>query len=194
MLEAGVGAVRVVRALGFLTAIVWLTAAGHILGGGAASPAGVAALAFLAWPAALAGSRRRRRLRHLLPALGIGQFAGHGVLDFFSAAGAAPGPCAVSGAHHALHVGCAPGVAGDTPMASMGLSMAAAHVLAALVLAVLISRGEAALWRVVDLVMPCPPRLVPLRPSRRTGHVAVALRPLPRLGIAVPARGPPVAI
>lgn len=203
MLEAGVGAVRVVRALGFLAAVVWLTAAGHTLGGGEASPAGVAALAFLAWPVALAGSRRQRRLRHLLPVLAVGQLAGHGLLDFFAAGGSALGACEVSGGHHALHLGCAPELGGDAalavmaPMPSMtttGLGMAAMHLLAALALALLLARGEVVLWSVIDRVLHRVPRLAPLEARLDRPTFDVALRPLLRLRIVVPARGPPVVV
>ena len=192
MLDAGGGAVRLLRALGFVAAIVSLTSAGHITGGGEASLVGVAALVLLAWPAALLASRRQRQVRHLLPTLAIGQSVGHGVLGFFSA-GDAVVACTTSGVHHVVHLACLPHPAGHGGMAPMGLLMGGAHLVAALVLAIALARGEAVLWRLVDLVLPTLPRVARRVTTRVRVSADVALRrSQPLVGLA-PGRGPPVS-
>lgn len=191
---AGVGALRVLRALVFLAIAMALTTAGHVVGGGSVSGVAVLALAVVSWPVALLGSRRQRGVRHLFPALLAGQLAGHAVLAFLASAGtSAATACAASAGHHAhVVLEC-----GDPTVAAVtahghASAMTGTHVAAALLLAVVMARGEALLWRVVDLVVPTLPRLrtpaVEVVPAR----FVVRARPRRRFLIVMPGRGPPV--
>lgn len=195
MVDPGRGGMRALRAFVFLAVATGLTVVGHVLGGGSVSTLGVAALAVVVWPVALVGSARQRRVRHLLPALALGQFAGHAVLGYVDAAvgslSAGTG-CAPAGALHGhLLLDCT-----GSAMAMNGHvgtpAMTVAHLGAAVVLAVVLARGEALLWQVLALAVPVLPRLAPpvvehlratfvVRPSLRGLDVAV-----------VPGRGPPV--
>jgi hypothetical protein len=122
MLAAGSGAVRVIRALAFVATVVLVTTVGHEWAGGSTSPVGVAALAAASWPVALLGTGRRRRFRHLFPALAAGQLVGHGVLTFFSGATTAALTCSSAAADHvhALTSGCLRVAASTTPAAMPG--------------------------------------------------------------------------
>ncbi|GAA6524698.1 hypothetical protein [Intrasporangium sp. DVR] len=196
MVEPGTGAVRALRALVFLAIATALSLAGHVLGGGSASLVGVGALVVLTWPLALLGSRRQRGVRHLFPVLVAGQLAGHVVLAYLGSALTNTSPAAGCTTVHAHHgpplLDCGQAAAatsghGATP------TMTVAHLGAALVLAVVLARGEALLWRVVDLAVPVLPRLRPLviRPLRAAFVVHRGLR---GIDVAVvPGRGPPVA-
>ena len=71
------------------------------------------------------------------------------------------------------------------------VGMALAHLAAALLLAALLARGEALLWRVLGAILRRAPRLAPVRPSPLLGVHRVA-RIAPRhLVLVVPGRGPP---
>ena len=196
MLEAGVGGVRVLRALVFLAVAVSLTISGHAIGGGSISGAAVVVLALLVWPVALLGSRRQRSVRHLLPVLVAVQLAGHAVIAFFSTAatGASAGTCVTHLTHHGHVVLDCDTSAATASMTAHGSTpaMTAAHLGAALVLSVVLARCEALLWRVVDLVVPNLPRL---RPIDIDVLVAVGLlrrwQPQRHL-VIVSGRGPPV--
>jgi len=198
MMEAGVGALRVLRVLVFVSLATSLTIAGHVLGGGSASFGAVVALAALSWPIALLGSRRQRGVRQLFPTLAAAQVGGHAVLAFFGGAGSGAGSsCATGTGHHGHPVlDCADplgaaamthGAHGVTP------TMTVAHVAAALALSILLAHGEAILWRVVTLATPSLPRLAPL--DLDVLPVAFLLgRRSGRRDLALPTgRGPPVA-
>ena len=92
-----------------------------------------------------------------------------------------PFPAAVAGSAHAAHLAPSAG-------------MLTAHVVATVVLAVLLSRAEAALWHVVRALLPrlpgavLPVVLPPRLPAHDDAPVLVGLVPLPLGG-----RAPPVA-
>lgn len=126
---------------------------------------------------------------------------GHGGLASASDATAVAGCLAGAGpAGHAAH-----GVAGlDGPALSAGgtghgAGMLAAHVVATLVVALLVARGEAALWaaaRALVAVLPVEPATVPLAressvSTRRTPRGAGACSGAQRHATAAPRRGPP---
>jgi hypothetical protein len=71
--------------------------------------------------------------------------------------------------------------------------MLATHVVAAGLIALLLAKGEAVLWRVLDLVLAIRPHLVV--PLTAVVRIAPAVRALPSLHLAsaIPARGPPAA-
>ena len=156
----------------------------------------MAALAVLTWPVAALGSGRQRGVRHLFPALAVGQLAGHAVLACVGSAvaGAASGSgCTTAAVHHGhLLLDCSGSFGAMGGHVSMS-TMTGAHLGAALVLSVLLARGETVLWRAVDLAVPVLPRLAP--PVVETaGPFTFLLRGWP-LGLdvaVVPGRGPPV--
>ena len=196
MLDAGVGGVRVLRALVFLAMATTLTISGHVIGGGSVSGAAVVALALLGWPVALLGSRRQRGVRHLFPVLVASQLAGHAVIAFFAgaAAGASAGTCTTQPGHHGhMALDCGEPVA-VASMAAHGSTpaMTAAHLGAALVLALVLARGEAFLWRVVDVVVPDLPRLRRVDIDVLGPVVLVRRWQLQRHLVIVSGRGPPV--
>ena len=214
MVGAGSGALRLLRALAFVATTVLLTVTGHAWAGGSVSPAAMAVLAAVCWPVALMGSARERRIRHLVPAFAVGQLVGHGVLTFFSGAATTALACAGDASHrvHALTSGCLQadaltstalsGSAGPSDRAGIaGMAapapgwsaavMALAHLAAALLLAALLARGEAVLWRVLGAILRRAPRLAPVRPSPLLGvHRGARIAPR-HLVLVVPGRGPP---
>ena len=213
MVGAGSGALRLLRALVFVATTVLLTVLGHAWAGGSLSGAALVGLSAMCWPVALLGSARERRVRHLFPALALGQVVGHGVLTFFAGTTGAALACAGDAAHrvHALTSGClqpdavtsastaVPGMPGMTGMAATAApgsgaaaaSMVLAHLVAALLLAALLARGEALLWRVLGAILRRAPRLAPVRPSPLLGvHRGARIAPR-HLVLVVPGRGPP---
>lgn len=198
MVEAGVGALRVLRVLVFVSLATSLTIAGHVLGGGSASLGAVVALAALSWPVALLGSRRQRGVRALFPALALAQAGGHAVLAFFGGAGSGTASsCDTATGHHGhLVLDCAdPLGAAAMTHGAHGLSptMTVAHVAAALALALLLAHGETLLWRVVMLATPTLPRLDPLDLAILPIAFLLARRPVRRDVVVLSGRGPPVA-
>lgn len=200
MTSPGRGAVRVVRATVLTGLVILLTAAAHRLGGGEAPGLlSLAVLALGAWPVALLSTGRRLRPTALLAGLGAGQVLGHGLLAWLGGA-AVSGPASIECLTHAAHErfgrGCldtslTPAVSAHAHQPSPGGWMLGAHVLATVIAALLVARGEQVLWRVLDLVLRTVPvlvRPVALRPVRA---VAVQLVPArPRLDVRA-SRGPP---
>lgn len=190
----GVGALRVLRALVFLAVAMGLTIAGHVVGGGSVSGVAVLALAAVWWPVALLGSRRQRGVRHLFPALLAGQLVGHAVLAYLGGVGTSVATaCATSIAHHGhVVLDCGePAVAAVTAHGHAS-TMTGAHAAAALLLALAMARGEALLWRVVDLVAPTLPRLCPLAVEAVPATFIVRARTRRRFRVVMRGRGPPV--
>lgn len=195
MVGAGVGVVRALRALVFLAVTVALTTAGHVVGGGTVSVGGVTALVVVAWPVALLGSSRQRGIRHLFPALGAVQLAGHALLGFLSGSGGSAGlGCSAPLGHHGHRaLECGEPLVGVVSGSAHSPAMTGAHLLAALALALVLAKGEALLWRVLDLVVPALPRVA--RGLDRVVRPTFLLRGTPRGArpLVVLGRGPPVA-
>ncbi len=202
----GRGGVRVLRALVFVAASLTLTVAAHVAGGGSWAPAGLVVTAALVWPVALLGSASQRRVVHLAPTLALGQVGGHLALCAFQ--GSAPASLSLSCVTHAAHVrhplaGCPTGVeamqmAGLTSDAGAMLlpsaSMVATHLVATVLTALVLARGEQALWQVLDLVLPHLPHLLPRRLTT-PGPAWAALLTVATGGVAVTvARGPPATV
>lgn len=205
MTRPGEGAARLLRALAFVAAALTLTVSAHVLGGGAPSTAGILVTAALVWPAAVLGSASRRRVRHLAPTLVLSQLAGHVALTVFhpaSAAGSLTWSCAGHGAHgRNLSAACqASGPVGHVHggVVEAGLSvptlpMIALHVGATVLTALVLARGERALWHVVALVRRPLPRIEARRPATRPALLALIGGPASRRLGVTPGRGPPVA-
>ncbi|KQU70769.1 hypothetical protein [Phycicoccus sp. Root101] len=186
MVSAGAGALRLTRALGLAVAAYGLSLAAHLVGGGSApSPAGTGVLLFVTWWACVLVTHRRLGRVALVSVLALSQVLLH---QAFLVAGTA-GSCVTVVHAHAGHlvdgastVCSAAGMNGMGPMSHQGPSgaaMVAAHVLAAVLLALVLARGEAAVWFLAGLVWPTPPAAAQLPAARRP------LTVLPRLLLAV---------
>jgi hypothetical protein len=71
--------------------------------------------------------------------------------------------------------------------------MTLAHLLTAGVLAGVLARGEALLWRVVDLVVPVVPHVNAFVTASPRPAFLVARAPRSIMVLVLPGRGPPVA-
>jgi hypothetical protein len=120
------GPLRIVRALVVAAACVGTTLSAHLFGGGMAPPARVL---LLIWAAvallAYAASGRRWTVGRLVLVFGLAQLVLHPVFDL---------------------------AGGMRPMASTDTAMLAAHGVAALVLAVVMARGDTVLWRTAEVI------------------------------------------
>lgn len=208
VIDAGTGATRMLRALVFTAAAVALTAGGHVVGGGQAPVSGLAILALLAWPAALLASSRRVTAPALFVGIGAAQVVGHllmtGLGHAASTSTSAVAAC-LSLNDHAVHTAssvCASsGPAGVAAMEGMpvmtsmapSLTMVVSHLVSVTVLAFVLGRGEAVLWRVLDAVLPRLPHPVAPPAATRRGLVSsVSLRLHRHLLLLDPRRGPPL--
>jgi hypothetical protein len=208
MTTPGAGPTRLVRAAVLTALVVALTIAAHRLGGGA-SPAifALVALTALLWPVALLATRRRLGPVGLLVGLGAGQLLGHGLLGWLAGPGVSGTSASVSleCLQHAAHQRASTACLGDPAVAEAlaagqahahgqqvtGLLMLAAHLLATVVAALLVARGEQVLWRLIDLVLRALPVLLTPVGARRPRPAATLLVPA-RADLAVrPGRGPP---
>jgi hypothetical protein len=148
------------RALTVTGMILGLAATAHTAGGGGLPAPGVLALlaALVLLPVTIL-ARRRLGLGVIAASLGAGQLALHAAFTAF------PGPvdhCASSGMVHEHHqvtavAGCMAGT-GSTAMHPADLvpvpAMTAAHLAAVGLTALLLARGEAALWRMLAWLAP----------------------------------------
>jgi hypothetical protein len=182
--------VRVVRLAAFAVAATVLALAAHVLAGGR-PPALLPTLAAIVLPggAALALSRRRRRLVEITVTLGAVQLMLH---EVFSAGPADPAGTGSAGIGHLGHVGM-------TPNAWMPVTHAGAVLLTALLLA----HGEHVLhllqtwWHAVPAACRAVPVAVVVRPRCRPVPVTGGPRPvlISRWACApVVRRGPPVPV
>jgi hypothetical protein len=191
------------RSSAVATVILALAAGAHLAGGGEL-PAPAILLAVLALTAL--GSTTATRLRLGFPAmaalLGCGQLALHQLFTAFAppAAGTAPAAVDPHGAHLSGAGILAPGAAHLHEAApASGPLMLAAHALATLGCALLLAKGEAALWALAAWLRPLaalpqavapddgPPALAPFRPF------AAPLRPWRNLR-QDSRRGPPSVV
>ncbi|GAA1427152.1 hypothetical protein GCM10009616_03520 [Microlunatus lacustris] len=189
------GRVRVLRAGVLGTSSLGLALADQLAAGGhAPPPALLAVCAGLLGLTAVTATARRVRLPLLLGLLGGQQVLLHLALD----AGAGAATCGGVDPHVGHAAGavlrCAPG--DSAAMAMPGWPMLLAHLLAAAATALLLLRGEQALWALADRVV----RAATAAPSARRPRAAVLRAPRPRTVVAVaplsPAapRGPPVLV
>ncbi|MGO4131204.1 hypothetical protein AB4Y78_12240 [Janibacter sp. RAF52] len=120
--------------------------------------------------------------------LGLTQAVVHALLS----ASEHPPVCAsAGGGHHGMVTTCADGSMGHSP----GAAMLLAHAVAALLLALVLARGEDAVWFVAGLLRPCLPTVTRLRVPSLRSPAPEPWGGLPRsvtvLG-GVGRRGPPV--
>ncbi|RAX46409.1 hypothetical protein DQ354_05685 [Arthrobacter sp. AQ5-06] len=177
------------RAASLSTGVLTLAAGAHVAGGGDLPSPGIL-LAVLALTALAATTATRLRLNFpaMLTVLGAGQFILHEAFTAFSSSGTAVS-AAASGLHntHLAHA-AAPVIAGTGHVhdsGSAGILMLLAHALATAACALLLAKGEAALWALAAWLRPLvrlpeavtpddgtppavagPPAVLPLRPWR----------------------------
>ncbi|MCO4237472.1 hypothetical protein [Pseudarthrobacter raffinosi] len=177
------------RAASLSTGILTLAAGAHVAGGGDLPAPGIL-LAVLALTVLAATTATRLRLNFpaMLTVLGAGQFILHEAFTVFSSSGTAVS-AAASGLHNAHLAGAAAPVIAATghvhDAGSAGILMLLTHALATGACALLLAKGEAALWalaawlrplvRLPEAVTPdagtpravtAPPAVLPLRPWR----------------------------
>lgn len=187
------GAVRLVRALAWTATAIGLSTGAHVIGGGALPAHGTMAVIglLLLWSGLLL-TRWRLGRATLTLSLGISQAIVHAVLTAAEAAPALPG-CTPSGGHHPT-LSCA---AEASTQHHTGTAMLLAHAVAALLLALLLARGEDALWAIAGLLWPSLPTVHSPSARDRTAFVPVHegehRQAVPTLG-GVGRRGPPVGL
>jgi hypothetical protein len=189
------GATRIARAAAFGVATLTLAIGAHVMAGGALPSLMV--LMSLALPltvGALILTRRRCGPLLLLGSLAAAQVLLHETLGVLAGHAPAGLASAQPGAGHGAHVLLFGPMAAHTTSAmdsGMGaalpgtggwsITMTAAHVLATVVTALLLARGEQALWQLVARLLPrlpCIPRLFSCGPRRASVLLSVpALRP-----------------
>ncbi|MCO4254865.1 hypothetical protein [Pseudarthrobacter cellobiosi] len=177
------------RAASLSTGVLTLAAGAHAAGGGDLPAPGIL-LAVLALTVLAATTATRLRLNFpaMLGVLGAGQFILHEAFTAFSSAGAAMSTAA-SGLHNTHFAGAAAPVIAATghvqDSGSAGILMLLTHALATGACALLLAKGEAALWAVAAWLRPLvrlpeavtpdagtpravpgPPAVLPLRPWR----------------------------
>ncbi|ADX75161.1 hypothetical protein Asphe3_40950 (plasmid) [Pseudarthrobacter phenanthrenivorans Sphe3] len=147
--EMSAGVLRLVRPL-LVAGTVWLFAAGaHVLGGGTLPAAEISVALFaLVLAAVTLVLGRQWSLGRIAGVVGVGQVLLHEAFSFLSrqtSCGTSPH----GGGHHAVQAGACLAQAPEPLLhADTGLSMSLAHLLAAAATAIMLSRAEAALWRV----------------------------------------------
>jgi hypothetical protein len=205
------GRVRVARASVLGGTSLLLATGAHVLGGGSLPGVGVLLVAgMLLGLLAAVLTARRVRLPALLALLGVQQLALH---ELFGLAAAAPA-CTPTASAYAAHGGHAAHLAGGADplvsscvgaaagMATMSGApawvMTAAHVVAVLVTAWVLARGEAWLWRTVARVAAAAglavgrPALSSPRRRQPVGRVVTTCRNAVRSAAAP--RGPPLVL
>jgi hypothetical protein len=181
------GLLRLLRALAVAAVVLGLSAAAHVLGGGALPGAAeLAALGTATTGFAWVLARWRSTPAGLLAVLTGAQLALHRALD---ALGPMPAPA------HPMPMPMAPA---HEPMAPAHEPMVLAHVAATVLLALLLARGEDALWALwawwvplAGLLLVAAPGPVPRPAVAVPSALPVGRRPV--LLAADPRRGPPVA-
>jgi hypothetical protein len=184
------GWVRLARAGIFGGSSLLLATAGHTVGGGALPGAGLLALTGVGSAlVAVSLTARRVRFTALLAVLSVEQVLLHLVFHAATAAGGCA-ELAMPGHPMAASTVCGPAVSGS---AAYGWSMLLGHVVAVVITAWRLARGERWLWRAVDRVH----AYASVRPSRlrRAQSVSIAVRAATRTRFTwLPAspRAPPV--
>ncbi|MEQ4520068.1 hypothetical protein ABLI39_11985 [Pseudarthrobacter sp. B907] len=162
------------RAAMVATTIVVLAAAAHVVGGGQLpAPAILAAFFALTGLASTAATRLKLNVPAMTSLLGAGQVVLHEAFAAFSTPVAGVGPLGAPGHHDGvvpLLVPSAGPLQSHALDSALALTMFAGHALATLVCALLLARGEDALWQLaawlrplVQLPSPVTPRPVALR-------------------------------
>ncbi|MGG5173298.1 hypothetical protein ACQR35_14180 [Pseudarthrobacter sp. J1738] len=195
---------RFLRTCVITAAVLGLAAGAHAAAGGHLPPAAVMTLLTVL---VMAPVMALSRYRLSLPAIGGILAAGQGLLHLaFTGLSSLDGHCAPAGVaahtHHqtfaipdcALAASTAAAAAGDDMAAGAGAAMTAAHVLATAVTALILARGEAALWQLRAWLRPLAGILHPVSmpPTPRIPALRSATAPIPAASTS-PAqpRGPP---
>lgn len=186
------------RAVALSTGVLTLAAGAHVAGGGGLPSSGIL-LAVLALTVLGATTITRLRLSFpaMLTVLGAGQFILHGAFTAFSSSGPAASPLTpgLHGGHLAAAItglaidSAAPVIAASGHVhdsgSAVGILMLLTHALATAACALLLAKGEAALWALAAWLKPLvrlpeavtpddgmppavsgPPTVLPLRPWR----------------------------
>jgi hypothetical protein len=184
------GAARLARATAFGVATLALAAGAHVAGGGGLPS--MTMLALLAIPvtvAAMALTARRCGPVLLLSSMAGAQFLLHETLTTLTAqvpgdlSGQMSAASAAMGGHAMAHA------------EGWSVSMTAAHVVASVVTALLLSRGEQALWQLVSRLLPAlpgQPLLLGCRPLQTAVLVSVRTLAPSLVSGGLGLRGPPV--
>lgn len=194
------GVPRVVRVAVLGGTSLVLACAAHMVGGGQLPSAGVLIVAgILIGLVAVTSTTRRCRTGALLGLLAVQQFILHLVFEASAAAGCGV-MSEVAGHHAAMSAHAAPACmmtsAADT-MSMPGWAMWVGHLVATLLTALLLARGEAWLWRVADQVITAA-TAAPSHRQARQRRPPVAVEPFspatPRAYTPADPRGPPQLI
>ncbi|MCX6499161.1 MAG: hypothetical protein NTU93_10210 [Arthrobacter sp.] len=186
------------------TTIVTLAAAAHVVAGGQLpAPAILLAVLALTGLVTTAATRLKLRLPAMAGLLGAGQLALH---EAFTAFGVTVSPPGTSGAavpaHHTALIPL-PVPADHLRMheldSALALSMFAGHALATLACAVLLAKGEDALWQLAAWLRPLVQLPAPVTPRPAAAPVVTAR---PRAAVPLPwrnlrrdcRRGPPAVV
>jgi hypothetical protein len=203
MMSPDAGLLRLARASGFGLVAFSLSLTAHVAGGGQL-PSAMASLVLLGaccWVSVFLTWRRLGRLAAVI-ALGVMQVLLHAALMLASAAGACT---AMMSGHPHLSTAtamaapvCLPGPAHEPSHAggwpAMGMTLA--HAAAAVLLGVLLSRADRAVWFLATLRLWAPPADVRVSPPVAAAPLVPAVPAWCRSHIAllgVRRRGPPVA-
>lgn len=195
---------RLLRGSAATAVVLCLSMGAHVAGGGMLpEPALLALLGALTLAAVMAASRRSFRTVPLLALLGAGQMALHEAFAVLSV----PVACTpVSGSHHGTGISgsgisCAPLEAAAHVHTTAGpvpaLALLAAHVAATVATAVVLARGEDALWATAAWLRPLfqIPAPLPVRTPFSLSYADAA--PGPRIRLHCPPRllrGPPAGL
>lgn len=202
------GRLRLLRAGTLAVVMISLAALAHVLGGGALPGGGVlAVLLGLVLVTCLVASGRRLEGLSIGAILGGGQLALHEAFALLGTTGADAASLGhvVGSGHHAVlvthagqpgsDVGAAHAVGGGHD--HLSLTMVLAHVLATVVTAAVLARGERALWLLAGWLAPVI-RILLERPAHwpRPAAITVAVPRLrsAELVLAAPRRGPPLVV
>lgn len=203
---------HLLRSTAVAATVVLLAALAHILGGGSLPGAGImAAILAMTGLVSTLATKRQLRLPAMIAVLGTGQLALHEVFTALSVPASGRSSVAGTGHHlagqadlvseHGLPVAQAVEAAGhahqvDSPL---GALMLTGHVVATLLCAGLLARGEAALWLLAAWLRPLVQLPSPVMLDGGTAPAAVPPRrdftPLPRRNLRQDCRrGPPAVV
>jgi hypothetical protein len=186
------------------TTIVTLAAAAHVVAGGQLpAPAILLALLALTSLASTAATRLKLRLPAMAGLLGAGQVALHEAFTAFGVTVSPPGTAGAAAPAH--HTGLIPlPVPADHLRlheldSALALSMIAGHAVATLACAVLLAKGEDALWQLAAWLRPLVQLPAPVSPRPAAVPVVTAR---PRAAVPLPwrnlrrdcRRGPPAVV
>jgi hypothetical protein len=187
--------------------MVMLAACAHVLAGGHLPAAGILlAVLALTGLASTAVTRLRLSFPAMAGLLGAGQFVLHGAFTAFG--GTLPGPADSAFTHHTFTHYLAPSVFAAGPLEHVppaGLDpalpglMFAGHALATLVYALLLARGEEAMWSLAAWLRPLLHRPEPathdVAAAPAAGSCPAGCAPLPWRTLRLDCRrGPPGAV